>query len=266
MNDLNKAIELYSLMAKRLENSNFTKNQAKTYREMVKLLQESNSMEDAEYKIKNSKYYLAPSVSKTIDTILIYKKIAIENDLNILIELCDKEMEKINSDQNSIYNSSFFKEAENILARYSQTIEGFISIFENYMNINFTNKEEENEVSKIIDNINNSFNMLILPSNDINELSSISLFRNLIPLNDDNYNKFINQVNEYKKGNYKNSNKTFLEYDINNEWKEINSIKNLIINNKEEKSKNTSIKLSTAISPHDDKGVYIFKNEEVIYE
>lgn len=50
-------------MAKRCESSVFSANQAKIYSEMVEFISDCESVEDSMQKIKNSPYYLGPSVA-----------------------------------------------------------------------------------------------------------------------------------------------------------------------------------------------------------
>ncbi len=265
MSDANKAVELYQLMASRCKAGKFTQNQATIYAEMAEFLKDCESAEEMQEKIKNSKYYLAPGVAQTKDMIFALSEAAVANDLPEVKAICDKQLEKIAQDENAMYDSAYQTEAMGIMNKYSQTLEAFASIFECYIQFNFMEETEDEDIAKIQDKMNRAFGSLSLPSVDFKELSKVGKFRDLIFLNDGEYEEFINKAESYK-----TSAPSFKEElaaaqdETGRVWDTINSQKAEITNFGKAQLDKTRIKLCTVIAPNSKDGKYVFENEEVI--
>ncbi len=265
MSDAKKAVELYQLMATRCKAGKFTQNQASIYAEMAEFLKDCASAEEMQEKIKNSKYYLAPGVAQTKDMIFALSEAAVANDLPEVKAICDKQLEKIAQDENAIYDSAYQTEAMAIINKYSQTLESFASIFECYIQFNFIEEMEDEDIAKIQDKMNRAFDNLSLPSANFKELSKIAKFRDLIFLNDDEYEEFINKAESYRTSapSFKEE-MTSAQAEADKAWATINSQKAEITSFGKTQLDKTRIKLCTVIAPNSKDGKYAFENEEVI--
>ncbi len=263
MNNKLKATELYTLMANRCKQSKFTKNQDQIYSEMVNFMKECQSAEEIEIKIKKSKYYLAPSVAQTKDMITVFLEIAKENNLSELTQLLENKLLEIDTNDSAIYNSDYLTKTQMIITKYAQTLEAFTKIFECYVRFELMEEIEEAEIKNIQDEINKAFNNLSTPSSDFNELAKIDVFKKLIPLNNMEYELFVEKVLNYKNitPNY-NDKLCFVQNELEETWNIIQGQKQEIIGFGKGEIKNSKIRLCTVIAPSDQNGRYTFTDEE----
>ncbi len=265
MNSKLKATELYTLMANRCKQGRFTKNQGQIYSEMVDFMKDCQSAEDIELKIKKSKYYLAPSVAQTKDMISVFLEIAKENNLSELKEILNKKLEEINANDSAIYNSDYLTKTQMIITKYAQTLEAFTKIFEAYVRINLMEEIEDVEIKKIQDEINKAFTNLSTPGSDFIELAKIDIFRKLIPLNNRDYDLFVEKAIQYKNSSpIYNNDLSFAQKQVEETWNIIQGQKQEIIDFGKGEIENSKIRLCTVVAPNDKNGKYTFTDEEVI--
>ncbi len=265
MSDVSKALELYELFATRCEKGRFTQNQAVIYREMVDFLKDCASDEEMNLKLKNSKYYLAPSVAQARDMVFVLSEIAVENDMAELKALCDNELDKISQDETSIYSSSYQIEATAIINKYAKTLEAFLTIFESYMQFKFAEELTDEGVARIHDKLKRAFESLSLPVSDFRELSKIKKFRDLIFLDDREYEDFVNEAETFRTSppSFEDDLKMALS-EAEEFWESIKPQKSEIIATYKDRLEKTRSVLCTVIAPNDKDGKYSFENEEVV--
>lgn len=225
--DINKCIELYKMMAQRCENSGLAKNQAKVYYEMIDFIADCDSVEDSMSKIKNSKYYFAPSVALMQDKLNAWKSAAIENDMPEIVNEINKKLSKIELDNSEIYVAGYEQTIQKYKNEYINTMQAFASIFDSYLAYVSTAKDYNlSDLQKHIKNLKR-------PSNNFEDLYKLKKFRNLIPVNDEGYKIFVGDIKNYINcGTLKSSviNDNFdIESNTKIAWDEIKDLKKDII-------------------------------------
>lgn len=167
---ISQATELYKLMAKRCEDFG-SHNQARVYSEMTDLIASCKTIEESSQKIKNSKYYLAPSEALEKDRAEAHRRAAIENGIPELAQVYEEMA------------PGYEQKAQNIKNKYLTDMQVFADIYRSYVSHIMT--EEETYLREI----DASKSKLSAP---FSELASKSAFRKLIPVNDAGYKNFIN--------------------------------------------------------------------------
>lgn len=164
-----QAVKLYQLYAKRCEVCG-SYNQAKVYSEMAELIASCKTVEESSQKIKNSKYYLAPTQALEADRAEAHKRAAIENNMP---ELAQVYAEKA---------PGYEQKAQNIKAKYLNDMQIFADIYRSYVCYIMTEKETyKGEISSGMAKLSEPFL----------ELAQNPSFRKLIPVNDAGYENFI---------------------------------------------------------------------------
>ena len=241
MASLEQSIELYKLMRDRCMASSLCKNQAQVYSEMVDFISSCDSVEDSMRKIKNSKYYLAPSVALMKDKLEAWKKAANENEMSELVDVYNKKIDEINNDDQEIYASGYEQSAFKIKSDYINTMQAFSNIFVSY--ISYLCSEEEKDKNDILNQAHN----LIKPSTNFEELSKIQRFRNLVSLDDASYKKFVSDISSILSGE---SIETFNDgNDIDADLQEISDYKDQIIEVGKDSSWNVDYEKVKVTSP-----------------
>lgn len=113
MQDIDQAIELYKLMAKRCLDSGFAPYQGQVYTEMSDFMSDCTSAEEAMMKIKNSKYYLAPSVALMKDKLTALKNAALSHSMPIVADIYQHKLNEIDQNPAAIYETGYEKDAQN---------------------------------------------------------------------------------------------------------------------------------------------------------
>jgi len=194
MGDINKAINLYTLMYERCKENGFCEKQAEIYKEITKFISPCQNAYEAMDKIKNSKYYLAPSVAITKDRLIALKKAAYENNMPEIVEIYNAKLAKIDNDLNEIYDTSYEITINNIKSEYLKTIESFIQLYLSYIRLISTPSNDKIEIEDTYKDIKENINNLSKPSSSFKEVCKNSFFRNLIPCNDTAYKSFVDNI------------------------------------------------------------------------
>lgn len=210
-------------MAKRCESSVFSANQAKIYSEMVEFISACESVEDSMQKIKNSPYYLGPSVALMKDKLEAWKTAALDNDMPELAYVYSQKIDAINADEQEIYVTGYEQTAQNIKSDYLNTMQAFANIFVSY--VTYLCSQDQTHKNDIL-NLSQNFKR---PSSNFRELANIEKFRLLIPLNDAAYQKFVADVSSILSGNEISTFKNDDDADIEDDWSDISAYKDKII-------------------------------------
>lgn len=264
MNDIKRSIDLYNMMATRFEKSGRAPNQAKIYREIADFMADCETAEEAAVKIKNSHYYLAPSVAIIKDKLMIFSGVAKDNQLDDLALVYDKKLAEIEEDPGQIYEAGYERTAQNIKIKYSETIDAFCHIYEVYLILSCDTAGDNEDKKSYINEISSSLSKLSTPSSDFGRLANISKFRELIPANDQGYDKFVQSIINLTNFDYIHAEELT---DINSEselaWDDLNTVKDLITLNGAEYLDTIKKSRVTVVSPEDENGTYKFIDEEV---
>ena len=197
MGDITRALELYSLMAKRYEKSGYAPRQAQVYNEMVEFMKDCASAEEAAMKIRNSKYFLAPSVALMQDKLTVLEQAARENGMPELAKLYQEKIEEIEENTETMYDTTYVTKAQNLKVQYMQTYEAFIDVYNFYLTLSCTNVIDDVVVRDGIKDMKIALSQLIKPSSNFNELANLPRFRALIPVNDESYACFVNFIAKF---------------------------------------------------------------------
>ena len=264
MSDMNKALELYTLMAKRCENSQVAPNQARVYWEMIDFMKPCATVEEAMIKIKDSKYYLAPSVALIQDKIMAYLRVAKENEMAELEVVYKKKLHEIETDNSAIYSSDYLVTAQNIKIRYVHTMEAYGAIYEAYCTLRCCVANDEVTINNALKDMKEAFLKLDLPSSDFVTLSKLKRFRNLILASDNEYNTFVKEVSiMISEGfSYAKELDTLIE-ESTSVWQRISDIKDTILDVGVNNLSYSKQARTTVVAPMDASGNYSYIDEEV---
>lgn len=196
MGDINKAAELYGLMAERCEKSRHAQRQAKVYREMLALIKDCPTLTEATAKIRSSKYYLAPSAALLQDKLAALAKASQENDMPDVAEVYEKKIAEIDDDIEAMYETGYERTALNLKVPYIQTCEAFCDIYDSYLLLSCCNSDDQSAINGALRNLSDALAKLAKPAADFAQLAGLERFRQLIPANDRGYTRFVQTVNQ----------------------------------------------------------------------
>ncbi|MGI6168721.1 MAG: hypothetical protein ACOYI4_03255 [Christensenellales bacterium] len=194
MREIDKALKLYDMMAKRCEESGYAPRQAQIYREMVIFMQDCETAEEASAKIRNSKYFLAPSAALMQDKFAALEKASRENHMPDVAEVYRKKIEEIDADIGAMYETGYEMTARNLKIPYIQTCEAFSNIYNCYLTLSCCSLTNETLIQNTMKDLAESMGKLVKPSSDFTELSALPMFRALIPATDEGYAHFVRAV------------------------------------------------------------------------
>lgn len=194
MAGIEKAIELYTLMAQRCAREGLSPNQAQVYSEMADFMADCATAEEAMEKIKNSQYYTAPTAALIKDKVLAMAKAAEENNMPELAAVYSNKLLQIQKDESEIYDSSYEATAQAIRKKYTDTIDAFADIYRSYLRLSCCPPSDRVEMEDAIKDIRCGAAKLNLPSSDFSVLAGEAHFRSLIPCNEEGYDCFVKTV------------------------------------------------------------------------
>ena len=194
MSSLENSIKLYKLMRDRCAASGFCEHQAKVYAEMVDFIAACDSVEDSMQKIKNSKYYLAPSAALLKDKLEAEKKFATHHDMQDLADVYDAKIREIDEDVNNMYTNDYSSKAQTIKSNYVNSLTAFGNVFVAY--VTYLCSGEDTHIT----DIKKQAGYIKYPASDFAEVAKLEIYQNLVPLNVDAYNKFVSDVCEILNG------------------------------------------------------------------
>lgn len=191
---LENSVKLYEMTRDRCGASEFCKHQAKVYAEMVDFIAACDSVEDSMQKIKNSEYYLAPSAALVKDKLEAEKKFALEHDMQDLADVYDTKIHEIDEDGSSMYTNDYSSKAQTIKFDYVNSLTAFGNIFVSYVTYNCSGEDVH------VSDIKKQEGYIKYPVSDFAEVAKLDIYRNLVTLNDEAYNKFVSDVCEILNG------------------------------------------------------------------
>lgn len=219
MDQLQKAIELYTLMAERCEKCGAAPNQARVYSEMIDFMSGMGSIEEATEAIKNSKYYLAPSEALVRDKIEAKMKAATEKDMAEVAKVYEDKLKAIDANPSEMYMPEFEQTALNIRGEYILSMQAFGEIYRAYT----CYKIDGNET--YVNEIKTNLGQLKRPSSDFVALSEIATFRDLLTCTDEGYREFVADMQRLIAGDLSNIKHEYDGEDIEQAWNSIKDIK-----------------------------------------
>jgi len=260
LSNIDNAIKLYDLMAKRLDESGFAPHQAKVYAEMVEFMADCPTAEDAMVKIKNSPYYLAPSVALVKDKIEAKAKAAREMELPALEQVYLNKLKEIEGDEGAIYDSAYERTAQNIRIKDVQQKEAFLAVFMAYVDLMGCSiqPEEVNDKQKALAD---AFGELEKLGADFGALAKQPTVRRLVPVSDDVFSRFTKEALELR-ASLAGVPVGLDEGPMQEEWKRLMEKKDAIQALGRECLPNVGFAECLVIPPSDANGVYTYGYEE----
>ena len=256
MRDIDKAVQLYNMMANRCETNGLSPRQARVYREMAEFMQSCETAAEAAEKIKNSKYYLAPSAALIQDKLAALEKAARENEMPDVADIYRQKIAEIYADNNAMYESGHATTALNKKTPYLNTISAFANLYTAYLQYCTEHDDSRSELNK-------QLSELSMPSADFRTLAAMEKFRALIPCSDEGYKDFVEEMPALaEKGIDITQETNMMRTEFDKAWETISAQKNEIIATGQinlATVKNTRVMV---ISPETKTGTYTF--EEVI--
>lgn len=194
MGEIDKVLKLYRLMAERCEKSGHAPRQARVYREMITFMQGCPTVDEATDKIRNSKYYLAPSAALLQDKLAAFERASRENDMPDVAAVYQKKIEEIDADVAEMYETGYEVTARNLKIPYIQTYEAFSAIYDCYLTLSCCIATDKTVIENTMKELKEHLAKLTKPSSDFSELAARPAFRALIPATDAGYARFVRAV------------------------------------------------------------------------
>ncbi|MGI5849504.1 MAG: hypothetical protein ACOX8Q_05505 [Christensenellales bacterium] len=194
MGDIDKALKLYGMMADRCEKSGHAPRQTQVYREMVAFMQGCETAEEASAKIRNSKYFLAPSAALMQDKFAALEQASRENHMPDVADVYRKKIEEIDADIGAMYETGYEMTARNLKIPYIQTCEAFANIYNCYLTLSCRSTLDDVAIQHAIKDLREAMGKLVKPSSNFTELAALTMFRALIPATDAGYARFVQAV------------------------------------------------------------------------
>ena len=264
MANIKQALELYTLMAQRCEKGGVAKNQARVYREMIEYMKGCNTVEEAQEKIKNSDYYLAPSIALVQDKIVTLMEAAKENHMDDVVKIYEKKLVEIEKDRSAIYEAGYLVTAQNAKIKYVETYTAFSNIYNAYLRLRCCVSNDDVEIHDALESLRQGFNDLEAPSHDFIVLSQLKQFRSLIQCDDKAYKHFIEEALVLRDvGIDYQDELDIVMREAKEAWEAVNTSKDDIIKVGKENSVLVKKGRIIVIAPKDKDGTYTFIDEEV---
>ena len=194
MRDIDKAIRLYLMMAYRCEQSGFAPRQSAVYREMAELMKGCETAEEASVKIKNSSYFLAPSLALMQDKLAAFERAYRENEMPDVADVYRKKREEIETDAGSMYETGYEQAAQRLKTRYGQASEAFTGIYRCYLSLLCSSIIDEASAKKTQSELKENLNKLGEIGFDFSMVAADEKYRKLIQSGDIAYERFVKTV------------------------------------------------------------------------
>ena len=194
MKDIEKAINLYNMMAARCERTGYSPRQARVYREIAEFMKDCETADEAAVKIRNSKYFLAPSAALLQDKLAALEKASRESDMPDVADVYKKKIEEIDADPAAMYETGYDATVKNLKKAYFDTYNAFIGIFIAYFKLSCYSVSDDAGINSAIDSLKTNFAALSKPSSDFAQLAAMKKFRELLPITDAGYARFVKEA------------------------------------------------------------------------
>ncbi len=264
MSDIGLALQLYDLMASRMERDGFCDNQAKVYRETIEFMKDCETAEEATEKIKGSPLYLAPSIALMKDKLLAQIAASKENRMPKLAEVYEKQLSEVNANSEAINNTGYHVTAQNVKIHYLNLIDAFCKIYESYVLIYNCAPGDTDKLNSEYANIKSNF--AIFQNSDISfdEFTQIPEFREMILSNDKGYADFLDNIKSYQNALPDRSSEIqSATEEAQKEWGIISAMKDEIIAIGKENLKKSAAASVIVVPPENSSGSYTYIDEEV---
>ncbi len=194
MSNITTAINLYTMMVTRMEESTFCPNQAAVYRQTIELIKDCATAEEAMHTIKQSPLYLAPTTAIVKDKIRALMLAAEQNDMPDVAEVYRNKLAEIDLDNNTINDTAHHQKALRLKTRHLQQMQAFSSIYCNYLDFKASGLvATPSELTPYID-MKKAFDELKANGGKFHEVAQKPHFRALIRANDEGYKLFLSEA------------------------------------------------------------------------
>jgi len=262
--DIEKAILLYKEMAERFEKCGIAPHQAAVYGEMADFMADCETAAEASVKIKNSPYYLKPSVALMQDKFTILRNAAMENHMPELAEVYEKKLAEIEADNAAIYETGYEKTAQNVKIKYTHLWEQFARTYEHYVAVSCCAVGDKEKQEDALKDLRQSLAELSKSGEAFSQLAQKENFRKLILANDNGYEEFCREAELTASGGKDHSAVSAqMEEENKAAWEEVRSLKDVITQVGRENLKEVKTARTMVVSPDSKDGVYEYIGEEV---
>lgn len=264
MKDIEKAVRLYEKMADRHRSSGYGDAQARVYREMAEFMQDCETVREAHEKIKGSKYYLAPGAALLQDKLAAFAKASAENEMADVAQVFEDKIKEIDADVNAMYELGYERKAMNLKIPYLETFEAFGRLYGHYLNLFHGNLADYTSADSALKDLRANLAKLLKPDSDFSVLSRSERFRQLIPVTDEGYKIFAEQVAGVAKSDPDFSYKKQAQEEEFKKAKEaLKSEKTAVVEAGNYNKAGLKRSQVTVVAPDSKEGSYTYTNEEV---
>jgi len=202
---IDKAIQLYEMMAARFTKTGWSPSQAAVYTEIAGFMRnECATLEEATEKLKNSPLFAAPAVALVKDKINALIRAAEDDEVRGVPELYRKKLEEIERDPAAVHDSAYFITAQNLYIKYYAPIEAFKEIYQRYLELEGNYSYSSHKYSGILtfDKKYLSFQMAFEQferyESDLANCARRPEYREIIPVSDEAYERFVRDAIRYR--------------------------------------------------------------------
>ncbi len=265
MPEINDAVFLYTLYADRMQQSGFCPNQAQVYREMAELIKSCATVEESMEKIKNSKYYLAPSVALMQDKLSAQARAATENHMPKLAAVYEKKLEEISNNPSAMHTPGYTVDAQNIKTKYFEILDAFFGIYESYFLMHTCEPTNTELMARERANLQNHFATLAKEGVNFQEFAQVPEFRALILSNNSAYPHFTANAEAIAQNgiNYSAA-ASQIQAEFAQEMEKVNAQQAEITAIGAQNLAHAATARAIAVPPENEHGSYTFIEEEVV--
>lgn len=259
MNDVEKSLKMYESMASRCAKTGLSPKQAEAYEKLIVFLSECKSGEEMMQKLKdNPIYYENVAKGLVLDKLFALEKAAKENGYTELEKIYNERYLEVEKDYSKAYVMGYEKKVNDFHRSHLEDIRYFVDTFINYIEYKGAYPDE-----KHFEDIKANYNALIKKGHEFKKLSGIEEFRKSIMLCDDEYNKYIMDVEELVKTSFDDSENTKKYQEIfDKAWSVLKDKESIVKEIGRKEGAKTYRAAFMVIPPDDENGRYEFEMEE----
>lgn len=264
MVDIKKALQLYDMMASRMEMNGYSHRQAAVYRETIAFIKTCATAEAAMDKIKGSPLYLAPSKALMQDKLAAYTRGAKENNMPEVAKVYAFQIKKIRNDINAIYEAGYHTTAMNLKVKHLEIVDAFCSIYESYFILCTVSAFDTDIITAQHEKLKANFALFKSRDVDFLEFAQMNEYRDMILSDGKGYELYLNEVMGQSASavDYA-AERERIEREAAATWEEIQSCKaEIIAMSRENLSKRANARV-IAVPPNDRLRDYEFIDAEV---
>jgi len=252
------------MMAARCERTGYSPRQARVYREMVDFMRDCETADEAAIKIRNSKYFLAPSAALLQDKLAALEKASRESDMPDVADVYRKKIEEIEADPAAMYETGYDATVKNLKKAYFDTYNAFVRIFIAYFKLSCYSVL--NKTTPItMDALRADFAALSKPDSDFARLAALEKFRSLIPVTDAGYARFVKEAPILAaNGPDYEAEKKAIEEELKELKKLVNAEKEAVMEAGKANMQKMKQSQAIAVSPDSQTGSYTYIEEKII--